>query len=207
VKQEVKQVMTGNLKKNSDAAKRLLAQVAAEKKKAVVATCLIVIMIFMWVRIFSRKGPVGAQASTAVRIEGAAGESRQQQKISYVELEAIKGRHDVLTRDFFDAGDWSTFSTTGADGETVEVGAGPNDVDKEIKKMAEKLKLQAIETGEKPQAFINDRLLSIGDRISVQEGTVKCEFEVLEIEVTEVLVRSGETEIKLKLGYRSQESK
>jgi hypothetical protein len=197
--------MTGNLKKNSDAARKLLSQLGAEKKKAVAAACLIAIMIFMWVRMFSKEGPRGAQAGTAAHTEVAAGESNQQQRISFVELEAIKGRHDVLTRDFFDAEDWSTFSTTGADGDIVDVGVGSNDVDKEIKKMAEKLKLQAIEMGEKPQAFINDKLLSIGDRISVQEGTVKCEFEVLEIEETEVFVRSGETEIKLKLGYRSQE--
>ncbi len=196
--------MIGNLKKNSDTAKRLLAQLGAEKKKAVAAACLIAIMIFMWVRMFTKQGPGGAQASTAAHTEALAGESKQQQKISFVELEAIKGRHDVLTRDFFDAEDWSTFSSTGADGETVEVGAGTKDVDKEIKKMAEKLKLQAIETGDKPQAFINDKLLSIGDRITVQEGTSKCEFEVVEIEETEVFVRSGETEIKLKLGYRNQ---
>ena len=50
-----------------------------------------------------------------------------------------------------------------------------------------------------PQAFINDKLLLVGDKLSVQEGDNVYEFEVVEIRENMVLVKCKDAEITLKL--------
>ena len=68
-----------------------------------------------------------------------------------------------------------------------------------IERIAKKLKLNAIGLGENPQAFINDKLLNVGDKLPVRDGTSTYECEVIRIEENIVLIRCGETEIQLKL--------
>ena len=55
--------MQQNLKNNGQRANRLAGRFAAEKKKMVIALCLIALMVFMWVRVLGKKGPQGAEAS------------------------------------------------------------------------------------------------------------------------------------------------
>jgi len=69
----------------------------------------------------------------------------------------------------------------------------------EVERVVQKLKLEAIGLGGSPQAFINNRLVSIGDELVVRDGTTRYEFEVVGIEERTVLVRCGEAEIELKL--------
>jgi len=67
------------------------------------------------------------------------------------------------------------------------------------RKIAEKLKLGAIVMGKNPRAFVNDKLLAVGDKMLIQDGVNIYECEIVEIEEKTVLLRCGQAEIRLKL--------
>ena len=68
-----------------------------------------------------------------------------------------------------------------------------------IRKVAEKLKLEAIGLDGNPQAFINNKLLSVGDKLLVRDGGNTYECEVMAIEENVVLIKCGDAEITLKV--------
>jgi hypothetical protein len=184
----------------------LAACFVVEKKKAVLAICLITLMIFMWVRVLKNKTTPDADAqlspSTAV-----ADNVPQVANVTFVELPRIKGRNDRLTRDFFAVENWQNFLSGGErqtaanlrDADTVLGSTG------EIsRRIAEKLKLEVIDFGEKPQAFINNKLLSVSDKLTVSEGGKLYECEVVKIEKDMVLMKCGQVEIKLKLAQTAE---
>ena len=162
--------MGSNTRQNNSGIHKVLHQMAAERGKLIPASCLIVLMIFMWGRVLFKKKPQAAGAATAgsQRIDS---EPEPQFKISFVELPDVKGRNDVLSRDFFSVND----DRLGPIKEVSVDWAGEED----IKRVAEKLKLQAIGGGVNPQAFINDKLLSVGDKLLVSEG-IECEVTGIE---------------------------
>jgi hypothetical protein len=171
---------------------RLVSQLAAEKKKSITALCLIAVMAFMWLRVLSGRIPETAGAAP-MHEEMTEGQSNSESKISFIELPKVKGRNDVLARDFF-AVDGGSLSGTG------EVNVVSKNGDEEyVNRIAEKLKLAAIELGENPQVFINDKLLSVGDKLIVRDGVNTYECEVIGIEKNMVFMRCGEAEITLKL--------
>lgn len=197
--------MEQNVKNNSNNNNELswfFSQLAAEKKKVVMAICLLTLMIFMWVRVFNDKGPQTADASAGLDEVNTAG-ANQKSKICFVELPNIMGRNDVLSRDFFTVRDWDEF-VAGANGRNMvgikEINLGLEyDGEEDVKRAAEKLRLEAIGFGRNPQAFINDKLLVVGDVLIVKDGVDTYEFKITEIEENKVFVRCGEAEITLKL--------
>ena len=74
-----------------------------------------------------------------------------------------------------------------------------NDNEDIVRRVTEKLRLEAIVLGENPQAFINDKLLSVGDKLVVGNGIYTYECEVSEIKENVVFIKCGETEITLRL--------
>lgn len=180
---------------------RLLVRLAAEKKKGVIAVCLIAVMGFMWAKVLIKKTPESAEAASMAQEAGTNGVSDSELKISFTELPKVEGRNDVLTRDFFVANGWGEF-VRGREGENSsgeEVSVVSKDGGEQINRIAEKLKLEAIELGENPEAFINDKLLSRGDKLFVKDGADKCECEVAGIEENTVFIKCGDAEITLKL--------
>jgi len=192
--------MRVKLKNSGAAASRLFSRLAAEKKKTVIAVCLIALMVFMWARVLAKKTPQSAEAAAMAQD---AGQSNSELKISFIELPKIKGRHDVLATDFFAANDWRNF-TRDAEGKNltgvreVSVVSG-DDSEEVVRRVAQKLKLEAIGLGKNPRAFINNKLLSVGDKLLISEGADMYECEVVEIEEHAVFIRCGEAEITLKL--------
>lgn len=188
--------MKQNVRGDGKGANRVFSRLAAEKKKSIVALCLIALMGFMWVRVLLRKAPKSAEAAVG---QEEVKSSTSELKISFIELPEVAGRNDALTRDFFAADDWQSFMSGG------EVNVVPGNDDEEIvKRVVEKLlKLEAITLGENPQAFINDKLLAVGDRLLVVEGVDTYECEVVGIEEKTVFIRCGEMEITLKLTQAS----
>ena len=195
--------MNQKLKNWGNLGDRLFGQLAAEKKKTVMAVCLITVMVFMWVRVFSKKGPQSAQAARSMRVASDTSGSEPELKISYTELPEISGRNDVLTRDFFASNGWQWFDRS-AEGirrsgiEEVTV-LSKDGSEETANRIAQELNLEAISAGGNPQAFINDKLLNVGDKLSVSDGTNMYECEVIGIRETEVLLRCGEAKIRLKL--------
>ena len=184
--------MGQNIKNNGRGVNKLFSQLAAEKKKGVIALCLIGVMVFMWARMFGGKTPAGAEAAL---MSGAmsGGQSDSKLKISFIELPKVIGRNDVLTRDFF------VMDGRGLSGTKAAEFVLEGDGEEAMRQVAEKLKLEATIMGENPQAVINDELLSVGDKLQVSDGGNTYECEVIWIEEGKAVIRCGETEITLKL--------
>ncbi len=186
----------------------LVGRFTADRKKAVFALCLIVIMLVMWVRVFVKKKPHSAAAAVVSgwtadgRSAPGAEETGLQSRISFIELPKVKGRNDVLAKDFFAVKSWRDFvrgqggKFPGTGGADVSVRDGDQEV---IRKIADRLELEAIETGRVPRAFINDTLLGVGDMLHIADGVNTYEYEVIRIEQGVVFIRCGQVEITLKL--------
>jgi hypothetical protein len=189
--------MKHNIKIGSDRANRLFGRFAAEKKKTVTALCLIALMVFMWARVLGRKTPATTRAATGQKsIDPDISGSNSQLKVSYIELPEVPGRNDELKRDFFAANGWQNFIGGGNKVVNVVLVDGNSEIARLI---AEKLKLEAIVMGESPQAFINDKLLSVWDKLVVRNGADEYECEVVGIDEETVFIRCSDIEITLKL--------
>jgi hypothetical protein len=168
----------------------LVDRLAAQKKKTAIAACLVLVMVFMWIKVLTPSAP---DSATAAVVGGAVGQPESQLRVTYVELPVVKGRNDTLARDFFALGRGFLRAGTAVD---VVVGGASEELTRRI---VEKLKLEAIVFGENPQAFINDELVSEGDKLLVKEGATEYEFVVVKIGQSTVFIRCGEAEITLRL--------
>ena len=195
--------MRQNARNSESGANRLFSQLAAEKKKGVIALCLIAVMAVMWVKVLTKEGPQRAEAGFMTEQTDAEEQLSEALKISFVELPEVPGRNDMIGRDFFDAADWQDFKLDQEINSTVdieEVSATSTDVSEEVvARLTQLLKLQAIALCENPQAFINDKLLSVGDKMVVGDATETYECEVVEISKSTVLIRCRDVEMVLKL--------
>ena len=194
--------MRQNARNSGNIANRLFNQLAVQKKKTVLALCLITLMAFMWIRVLTRKAPQAAKAGLLAGQMDVETQSEPELKISFIELPQAAGRNDVITRDFFDSDGWQDFvdgqgrKSTGVEEVDIISKEGDQEV---IRRVAEKLNLEAIVLSENPQAFINDKLLSVGDKTLVGDGTNRYECEVVEIKENTVVMRCRESRITLKL--------
>jgi hypothetical protein len=197
--------MKQNLRNSVNKSNRIFDRLATEKKKTVIAVCLITVMVLMWVRVLGRKGPQSANAAETAEVT--AGQMSPELKVSFIELPKVKGRNDVLTRDFFAVSDWQDFMR-GGEGKLIDDGRGMMDDkrggNEEIARwVAVKLKLEAIVLGENPQAFINDKLLLVGDKLFIRDGTSTYECEITKIEENTVFIKCGEAKVTLRLTQTS----
>jgi hypothetical protein len=173
----------------------------ADRKKVIVAVGLICVMVFMWVRVIAGKGPEGAAAIMLQPEANPTLSSNSGLDVCFVDLPKVRGRNDVLTTDFFAADGWQQFTGPGANGlgsERVEVVVNDG-AEEAIRRVAGKLKLQAILLDKTPQAFINDRLLLVGDKLTVKDGGNVYEFEVVRISQNVVSVKCKDAQITMKL--------
>ncbi len=194
--------MRQNARNIGNVANRLVNQLAVQKKKTVLALCLITLMAFMWIKVLTRAAPQAAEAGLMAEQMDVETQSEPELKISFVELPQVAGRNDVITRDYFASDGWQDFG----DGQgrkpvgAEEVNIVSKDGDQEvIRKIAEKLKLEAIVSSENPLTFINDKVLRVGDKLLVGDGIDKYECEVVEIKENTVVMRCREARITLKL--------
>jgi hypothetical protein len=193
--------MKTNTDKTNNGLNRLVYQLTANKKKSVIAAILLVLMIFMWVRMLGKGGPRSAMAVMGPQAGGAdASSPAKNLNVVFVELPYIEGRHDVLVRDFFRMD--GQFFGAAEEVSIISADKGKN----EAREVAQGLRLDAISTGQRPEAFINDRLVKVGDTIVV-EGSKLYECEVKSIEENSVIVKYGETEIELKLKQPDEAAK
>jgi len=121
--------------------------------------------------------------------------------VSFIELPKVAGRHDVIIRNFFASNNWRNFDGKRTNVVSIEeVNVAPGDSsEKAIRKVVEKIKLEAIVMGENAKAYINDKVLSAGDELLISDGIDRYECEVVVIEENAVVIRCGEAEVKLKL--------
>ncbi len=194
--------MRQNARNSGNIANRLFNQLAVQKKKTVLALCLITLMAFMWIRVLTKRAPQAAEAGLLAEQMDVKTQSEPELKISFVELPRAAGRNDVITRDFFDSDGWQDFvdgqgrKSTGVEEVDIISKEGDQEV---IRRVAEKLNLEAIVLSENPLAFINDKVLRVGDKLLIGDGVDKYECEVVEIKENTVVMRCRESRITLKL--------
>ena len=173
-----------NINKNSNQ----ILHFTAQKNKMIVAVCLISIMVLMWGRIFFSKKTSEPASGLITPSSAVASEVKPKRKITYIELPTIEGRHDFLKTNFFDAKDWEGFEIFNEDGRPDSLSgtriiterAVGNDTKREnVLEAAKELKLEAIAWGQKPQAFINGKLVSAGQSLNVKTAIGVFEFEVI----------------------------
>jgi len=160
------------------------------KKKTVAAMCLLCVMSIMWVRVLTDNKPNAAKASGAVD-EKSRSEKEPDIRIKYVELPRVKGRNDSLARDFF-AG-----KAESPDPQAHLANQGNSNPF--VKKLMNNLTLGAIELGTTPQAFINDKLLKVGDVLAVDVGDRQLNCLIKNIEANQVEVKFEDSNITLRL--------
>jgi hypothetical protein len=185
--------------------KGLVGQLAAEKKKTVTVLCLIGVMAVLWIRVLTKKSPETAGAEIAAQSVNKETPSAPELKISFVELPKVAGRNDVIRRDVFDSENWRHFiegqRKRGGFEEVKILSSGGNE--EAIKKLAEKLKLEAILVSDNPQAFVNGDLIEVGDKMIIGDGVDAFECDVVTIEENTVILKCREAEIILKLEQES----
>jgi hypothetical protein len=116
--------------------------------------------------------------------------------VIFVEMPSVKGRNDVLTRNFF-AVNAADEGNAGMGGKTSLISR--REFEKIGNRILDKIKLEAISLGRNSQAFINGKILTVGDKAVVRDGDKKYEFEIVGIEEERVFIRCGEVKITLKL--------
>ncbi len=172
-------------------ANRAIGRFVAENKKGVVALSLVCIMLFMWGKMLLGENPKSAEGTeTSQRMINV--KPAEEPEVVFIELPKVVGRNDILTRDFFRMDGKSL-------GQTTKVSTVSKDDDKDyIRRIARKLKLEAISLGQFPQTFINNKLLPVGGKLLVKDGANTYECEIVEIKQNTVLIRCKESEITLK---------
>jgi hypothetical protein len=194
--------MKQNIANNSTGARKVLERLAEEKKKSVMALCLITVMAFMWIRVLTRKTPQGAEAAPGTEQSSTEDLQDEKYRVSFVELPKVAGRNDVIARDFFASNGWRHFVDRQGrkrDGiEEVSI-ASTNGNEEVIERIAKKLKLEATMMSTNPIAFVNGQIRQTGDKMLVKDGTETYECEVVNIEDNTVVVKCREAEITLKL--------
>jgi len=194
--------MRRKTKNSSNGEANKILSALADKKKAVLAACLVAVMAFMWIRLLRKDAPQSAQANPTMQQTSASsqGQPATPSKISFVELPKVPGRHDVIARDFFAPGDWwksiKGQNRTGTEEVRVVSAKGDREV---INLLAARLNLGAIVEDKNLQAFINGKLLSVGDKLLIREGVRTLDCEVVQIEQNQVIIRCGQSELTLKL--------
>lgn len=197
--------MRTGVREKRTAIERMRYRLAADKKKAVTAICLVGVMALMWGRLLLKKGPenalAGAGAGGTVNVQ----QEDQELTVSYVELPETLGRNDVITRDFFSPAGWRGFGIgaevedmTDRNAREVVSHSGSEAIVAAIRSGLELQATRVVER-EQPQAYINYKLVEPGDILKIGSGDGTYECEVAEIEENRVSVRCGEVEVVLKL--------
>ena len=191
-----------NIRTNNAGAGKILARLGEEKKKSVAALCLISVMAFMWIRVLTGKTPQGAEGAPATDPPSTENAPSEEYKVSFVELPKVAGRNDVIVRDFFASNGWQHFvdrqGRKPGDIEEVSI-VSKNGNEEVIRRVAEKLKLEATIVGGIPRALINGEPRNVGDKIPISDGANTYECEVIEIRDKAVVIKCREAEIRLSI--------
>lgn len=171
-------------------------------KKTVLASALVLVMALMWIRVLIGHRPKSAAADPQ-SAPAAPAERKVAVRSRIVELPKVPGRHDSILQDFFNMQNRACFSQALSVPDTstdTEVPVVPPNRDEEVvQQVAGTLKLEAVLRSGCLRAFVNDRLLAVGDTFLVEHSTGPLTFEVLWIQDDAVLVECKGIQLTLKL--------
>ena len=173
----------------------LLGHLPAKKAKIIIAAVLMTAMVFMWTKVLLGEKTESTIGSDAAGNQSAQTNEKPALKISYVQLPAVPGRNDVLTKDIFTTQNWTAFDWgNDEDTENVEI-VSPSDDGRQmdennIRQIAERVTVDAISFDQsgRIQAFIQDDVVTIGSKLTVEHNGRAYEFIVTEIESEKVVL-------------------
>lgn len=186
-------------------------QNASPKTMAMIV--LLAVMGILWGRVLlsGTKGPaaVNAQDVTAVQAtDQKATLSGSNLTLKAIALPHEPGRHDTLSHDLFSADRWTAFGLSGSqdnDRSIVRVDSA-EDAEKmhqtRLEKIAQRLTLEAViqdADGNPFQAFVDDKILSVGSVLTVKEGPDRYALTLARISEKEVLFMWNEISVVLKM--------
>ncbi len=164
----------------------LLNQFAANKKKAVVAVGLLVLMAIMWGKALLKKDTAGpAKAADSVAAE----QTDTSVKLEYIDLPYDPQRHATLAGDMFKSNNWQGFRPAGQSAGSynpniyeISAAAGQNEPNTILAdKISREIRLEAIMTGPRPEVFINDKMIGEGQDFTVKISGTDYKITVLKI--------------------------
>ncbi len=181
---------------------RLAGYLVRDGRKTGVAVALVAIMAVMWLRVLAGQKPDAADARPASP-QKTAEVVDERPSIRFVDLPVEPGRNDRIHRDFFTANDWSRFESGSRSQGTIQQANVKTEqtrrTEEVITRLAKTLELEAVLWSEHPQAFVNDRLIRVGDTLALQDGTDFYPFEVVQIQKDAVMMTCGDRQYTLKL--------
>ena len=179
--------------------------------KTMAMIILLMVMGILWGRVLlqGKSGPAQAEASEADALQQATMSAESQPlEVQPVPLPELPGRNDRLSCNFFSSKNWQGFG--GRKSEQEKNDYTIDDSNESIEK-TQQLKLEqvvkglAIEaiiegTDDKPfQAFVDGKILSVGDTLTVQEGPDQYVLMVEKISKEEVVFTWKQVSVVLKI--------
>jgi hypothetical protein len=185
-----------------------------DKKKFVMAGGLLLIMCFMWIRVFIGKNSDLESAKASIIEQEQLQQQSSSINVTYITLPNIQGRNDNLNLDFFDVKGWRDFGFAEEldfknSDKLMFVGdqSGSEMSDKVIvQNLLKDMKLEAIVMGEPSEAFISNQLVSVGDFLKVEKGSNTYKFKVLTIKEDEVTLEYNELVVTVRISPSSDQT-
>ena len=181
---------------NINAQKAMAAGMTAEKKKAVIALGLMVLMATLWLKNIMKKNAI--QEAQALSLAQQNSNVPKEAKFSYVSLPQDENRHSALTRDVFAANRWKGFRLEGESwGEHLS--GGDNQGIDGIEQVVKKIDFGAIVIGAGRKAFIEGNMLRAGAKFTFKYKHQSYEFKVLKIHDDKVELQYDDTVLIKKI--------
>lgn len=164
--------------------------------KTILAGGLVLVLVFMWVRVFFGGSDVTEEANAEVNVANTGKPQKKAMKFKRRALPFEFGRHDRLTTDMFSSRDIKNNDDSAGNYEEIKLQKDVAD------RMAKKLQIEAIILGANKlshQAFINGKLLVTGDKMEVTLNDNKYELAVAEIFHNKVVLKWNEYTISVRM--------
>lgn len=159
----------------------IAGKMTAEKKKAAIALALILVMAALWIKNIVKKDSI--QDAQALAMAQQQSDVPKEVSFSYVLLPKIEGRHDALTKDIFVPNKWKGFRREGDMGNdwTAQTLVGGDEGSSGIERVVKEMELGAIVTGTERRAFIEGKMLGVGQEFTFNYKRQAYEFKIIEI--------------------------
>jgi len=180
--------------------------------KTMVMIALLAVMGILWGRVLltGNKGPAAANAQDLVASQQLteAAQMSDSHTLKAIVLPQLPGRNDTLSHDLFSANKWTAFELNGLKSggrSNVSVDSSGNSEKMQrakLEKITKHLTLDSVicDAENRPiQAFVDDKILSVGSMLTVQEGPDQYELTLEEISEKEVLFTWNKISVVLKM--------
>ena len=180
--------------------------------KVMAMVVLLVVMAILWGRVLLKGtgGPAAANAQDQESIQDTISEMASKAvKIEAVELPMLPGRNDRVSNNLFSSENWTAFELNHNQDDSkggVKVDGTGHATElthrSRLERIAGRLKLEAVicDAQNRPfQAFVDDKILSVGSTLTVQEGPDQYVLMLEEINEKEVSFSWNEMSVVLKM--------